>query len=56
MADRPPFTGHVDRFQNRPIAHFVGMAGAADGFVLALAAVVFKIRFDRLLPRRIGFG
>ena len=56
MADRAPFAGHVDGFQNRPVTHLVGVAGAADGFVFALATVVFKIRFDRLLPRRIRLG
>ena len=56
MADRAPFAGDINGFQNRSVAHFIGMTGAADGFVFALATVIFKIRFDRLLPRRIGFG
>ena len=49
LADRPPTFWHRQRFDDWPIAHFVGVAGGAHGFVFAFGTVVIDVRLDRAL-------
>ncbi len=56
LANGTPAFWHGQGFDSGTIAHFVRVAGGADGSVFAFGAVVINVRFDGLLACFVGTG